>query len=66
MPPADLEAPAHRRTPFGQYQRASIADLPEPYLARLARQGFPQGVVSWQGARRKPRSTLQRSPSGSP
>lgn len=42
MSPADLEAPAHRRTPFGQYQRASIADLPEPYLARLARQGFPR------------------------
>ncbi|ODC02842.1 hypothetical protein BFW38_04020 [Terasakiispira papahanaumokuakeensis] len=31
--------------PFGRYQGRLIADLPGPYLAWFAREGFPPGAL---------------------
>lgn len=41
----DLQKLATRTMPFGKYEGRLIADLPGPYLAWFARQGFPQGEI---------------------
>lgn len=33
------------RMPYGKYQGRAIADLPGPYLAWFAREGFPPGEL---------------------
>ncbi|MCK0764532.1 DUF3820 family protein [Chromohalobacter beijerinckii] len=45
MNPEDLQKLATRQMPFGKYAGRLIADLPGPYLAWFARQGFPQGEI---------------------
>ena len=34
-----------RQMPFGKYQGRLLADLPGPYLAWFAREGFPPGEL---------------------
>lgn len=36
---------ANTRMPFGKYKDWRLMDLPEPYLAWFARQGFPPGQL---------------------
>jgi uncharacterized protein (DUF3820 family) len=36
---------AQQRMPFGKYKGWLLIDLPEPYLAWFARQGFPRGKL---------------------
>lgn len=36
---------ARQRMPFGKYKGRLLLDLPEPYLAWFARQGFPPGKL---------------------
>ncbi|XKE46109.1 DUF3820 family protein [Halomonas organivorans] len=45
MNPEDLERLVTLRMPFGKYEGTLIADLPGPYLAWFARQGFPDGQI---------------------
>lgn len=41
MAPQDLERLVTLKMPFGKYAGRVIADLPGPYLAWFAREGFP-------------------------
>jgi uncharacterized protein (DUF3820 family) len=45
MKPEDLKLLVTREMPFGKYQGRLIADLPGPYLAWFARNGFPNGQL---------------------
>jgi uncharacterized protein (DUF3820 family) len=45
MQPEDLQLLVARTMPYGKYQGRLIADLPGPYLAWFAREGFPQGEI---------------------
>ncbi|ATJ81513.1 DUF3820 family protein [Halomonas beimenensis] len=45
MNPEDLERLVTLRMPFGKYEGTLIADLPGPYLAWFAREGFPDGQI---------------------
>ena len=36
---------ARMRMPFGKYKDRLLIDLPEPYVAWFARQGFPKGEL---------------------
>ncbi|MCK0744500.1 DUF3820 family protein [Chromohalobacter nigrandesensis] len=45
MNPEDLQKLTTREMPFGKYAGRLIADLPGPYLAWFARQGFPNGEI---------------------
>ena len=48
LPPPDadsLRLLLTRQMPFGKHKGAVIADLPGPYLAWFARQGFPRGEI---------------------
>lgn len=45
MKPEDLLLLVRRQMPFGKYQGRLIADLPGPYLAWFAREGFPPGEL---------------------
>lgn len=40
-----LEKLVTRKMPFGKYEGRLIADLPGPYLAWFAREGFPPGEL---------------------
>lgn len=41
--PEDLKTLVTLRMPYGKYAGRVIADLPGPYLAWFAREGFPAG-----------------------
>lgn len=41
----DLLLLVSRQMPFGKYQGRLLADLPGPYLAWFAREGFPPGEL---------------------
>jgi uncharacterized protein len=43
--PTQLIELANTRMPFGKYAGRYLIDLPEPYLAWLARKGFPPGKL---------------------
>jgi uncharacterized protein (DUF3820 family) len=43
--PDDLLLLVSREMPFGKYQGRLICDLPGPYLAWFARNGFPPGEI---------------------
>ncbi|MBE0489154.1 MAG: DUF3820 family protein [Halomonas sp.] len=43
MNPEDLTTLVTLRMPYGKYAGRVIADLPGPYLAWFAREGFPAG-----------------------
>ncbi|WP_416138020.1 DUF3820 family protein [Halomonas sp. HK25] len=43
MNPEDLKTLVTMRMPYGKYAGRVIADLPGPYLAWFAREGFPAG-----------------------
>lgn len=45
MEPEDLQRLVTLRMPFGKYEGTLIADLPGPYLAWFAREGFPEGQI---------------------
>lgn len=45
MNPDDLERLVTLRMPFGKYEGRLIADLPGPYLAWFAREGFPGSEI---------------------
>lgn len=45
MDPEDLLTLVRMRMPFGKYQGWLLADLPGPYLAWFAREGFP--TATW-------------------
>ncbi|WP_106418457.1 DUF3820 family protein [Salinicola tamaricis] len=45
MEPEDLKKLVSMRMPFGKYEGRLIADLPGPYLAWFAREGFPRGEI---------------------
>ncbi|WP_110649369.1 DUF3820 family protein [Salinicola peritrichatus] len=45
MEPEDLKKLVTRQMPFGKYEGRVIADLPGPYLAWFAREGFPHGEI---------------------
>lgn len=45
MNPEDLEKLTTLRMPFGKYQGSLLADLPGPYLAWFAREGFPDSEL---------------------
>ncbi|WFF40338.1 hypothetical protein EVC62_01845 [Salinicola endophyticus] len=45
MEPEDLNKLVSVRMPFGKYEGRLIADLPGPYLAWFAREGFPRGEI---------------------
>ncbi len=45
MNPEDLLKLVRVRMPFGKYEGRLIADLPGPYLAWFAREGFPAGEI---------------------
>ncbi|MFG6138034.1 MULTISPECIES: DUF3820 family protein [Halomonas] len=45
MQPEDLQRLVTQRMPFGKYEGTLIADLPGPYLAWFAREGFPAGQI---------------------
>lgn len=45
MKSEDLLLLVSRRMPFGKYQGRLLADLPGPYLAWFAREGFPPGEL---------------------
>ncbi len=45
MNPEDLLTLVRMRMPFGKYEGRLIADLPGPYLAWFAREGFPHGEL---------------------
>lgn len=45
MKPDDLLLLVSREMPFGKYQGRLICDLPGPYLAWFARNGFPPGEI---------------------
>lgn len=43
--PEDLQTLVTLRMPYGKYAGRLIADLPGPYLAWFAREGFPDGQL---------------------
>ena len=43
--PEDLLTLVRMRMPFGKYEGRLLADLPGPYLAWFAREGFPHGEL---------------------
>jgi len=43
--PEDLLTLVRMRMPFGKYQGRLLADLPGPYLAWFAREGFPDSEL---------------------
>ena len=45
MDPELLQLLVTREMPFGKYKGRLIADLPGPYLAWFAREGFPPGAL---------------------
>ncbi|MBF7054956.1 DUF3820 family protein [Halomonas sp. KAO] len=45
MNPEDLLTLVRLRMPFGKYQGSLLADLPGPYLAWFAREGFPDSEL---------------------
>ncbi|MFG6177886.1 DUF3820 family protein [Halomonas sp. THAF12] len=45
MHPEDLQRLVTLRMPFGKHAGTLIADLPGPYLAWFAREGFPEGQI---------------------
>jgi uncharacterized protein (DUF3820 family) len=45
MQPEDLELLVTRIMPYGKYKDRLLADLPGPYLAWFAREGFPKGQL---------------------
>jgi len=45
MNPEDLLTLVRMRMPFGKYEGRLLADLPGPYLAWFAREGFPHGEL---------------------
>ncbi|MDY7114870.1 DUF3820 family protein [Halomonas sp. SSL-5] len=45
MKPEDLLTLVRMRMPFGKYQGRLLADLPGPYLAWFAREGFPDSEL---------------------
>ncbi|MEC5387138.1 DUF3820 family protein [Uliginosibacterium sp. H3] len=45
MHPRDLELLVTQMMPYGKYQDRLLADLPGPYLAWFAREGFPKGQL---------------------
>lgn len=45
MHPEDLQQLVVQRMPYGKYQGRLLADLPGPYLAWFAREGFPRGQL---------------------
>ena len=45
MNPEDLLTLVRMRMPFGKYQGRLLADLPGPYLAWFAREGFPDSEL---------------------
>ncbi|MFP4138086.1 MAG: DUF3820 family protein [Halomonas sp.] len=45
MNPEDLLTLVRMRMPFGKYEGRRLADLPGPYLAWFAREGFPEGKL---------------------
>lgn len=45
MKPEDLQLLVTRVMPYGKYKGRLIADLPGPYLAWFAREGFPRGEL---------------------
>ncbi|MDB5799452.1 MAG: hypothetical protein JWL63_391 [Rhodocyclales bacterium] len=45
MQPEDLELLLTRTMPYGKYKDRLLADLPGPYLAWFAREGFPKGQL---------------------
>ncbi|GAA0564882.1 DUF3820 family protein [Halomonas salifodinae] len=45
MKPQDLERLVTLKMPFGKYAGRVIADLPGPYLAWFAREGFPKSEL---------------------
>ncbi|MBB3139408.1 DUF3820 family protein [Halomonas organivorans] len=47
MHPEDLQRLVTLRMPFGKHAGTLIADLPGPYLAWFAREGFPEGQIGW-------------------
>lgn len=36
---------AHTKMPFGRYKDLPLADLPEPYLLWMSKEGFPSGEL---------------------
>lgn len=45
METEDLKKLVDWRMPFGKYEGRLLADLPGPYLAWFAREGFPKGEL---------------------
>lgn len=45
MQPEDLERLVTQAMPYGKYKDRLLADLPGPYLAWFAREGFPKGQL---------------------
>jgi len=45
MQPEDLERLVTLAMPYGKYKDRLLADLPGPYLAWFAREGFPKGQL---------------------
>lgn len=45
MQAEDLEKLVTTAMPFGKHQGQLICDLPGPYLAWFAREGFPKGQI---------------------
>ena len=43
--PAVLLKLAKMRMPFGRYKGRYLIDLPEPYVVRFCRKGFPEGEL---------------------
>jgi uncharacterized protein (DUF3820 family) len=43
--PAELVKLAQYRMPYGKFRGRLLIDLPEPYVAWFARQGFPEGEL---------------------
>lgn len=45
MTPEVLQLLVSREMPYGKYKGRPLADLPGPYLAWFAREGFPKGEL---------------------
>nr|WP_183424598.1 DUF3820 family protein [Luteibacter sp. Sphag1AF] len=45
LTPDDLKRLAQATMPFGKHKGMALADLPGPYLAWFAREGFPPGDI---------------------